>query len=79
MTAAEQPEGPLLLQTGGGSETTDGDGVVMHQSYWLWPLPEPGRLRLSCEWPVVGIGLTTTEIDVSTLVEAAARTVSPWR
>ncbi len=79
ITGDGDPEGPLLLPTSGGSGMTDGGGVVMHPSYWLWPLPERGKLRITCEWPIVEIPLTTTEIDASRLVDAAAKSVDLWQ
>jgi len=50
----------------------------MNHDYWLWPLPEPGTIRVSCEWPIVGISLSTAEIDGAALVEAATRTLPLW-
>ena len=72
MSADEEPEGPVLFQAAGGAGTSGGDRVVMRPVYWLWPLPEPGPLRISCEWPVVEVRLATVEIDAGTLVAAAA-------
>ena len=77
-TPDEPPEGPLLFPHGGGGGSSDDRTVVMRPGYWLWPLPEPGRVKVSCEWPIVGIPLTTIEFDGSALVEAAARTVPLW-
>jgi hypothetical protein len=50
----------------------------MHHDYWLWPMPQPGTIRVSCEWPLVGIGLSGAEIDGALLVEAATRVLSLW-
>jgi hypothetical protein len=76
MSADEEPEGPVLFPAAGGGGTSGGDRVVMHPVYWLWPLPEPGLLRISCEWPVADIPLATIEIDAGALVAAAANSVS---
>jgi hypothetical protein len=43
----------------------------MKRGYWLWPLPPSGALRISCEWPLVDISLTTVEIDGTALVNSA--------
>jgi hypothetical protein len=72
MSADEEPEGPVLFPSAGGGGMSGGDRVVMRPVYWLWPLPEPGPLRISCEWPIVEIRLATVEIDAGTLVAAAA-------
>jgi hypothetical protein len=42
----------------------------MNHDYWVWPLPEPGTIQVSCEWPLVAIALSTVEIDGAVLVEA---------
>jgi hypothetical protein len=76
MSADEEPEGPVLFPAAGGGGTSGGDRVVMHPVYWLWPLPEPGPLRISCEWPVADIPLATIEIDAGALVAAAANSTS---
>ena len=49
-----------------------GESVTMKPGYWFWPLPPPGLLRISCEWPLVDITLTTVEIDGHTLLDAAS-------
>lgn len=50
----------------------------MQHDYWIWPLPEAGTIRVSCEWPLVGIPLSTVEVDGAAIVEAAAHTVPLW-
>ena len=50
----------------------------MKPGYWLWPLPPPGPLRISCEWPLVDIAMTTVEIDANNLLGAASRARSLW-
>ncbi|HEY2938986.1 MAG TPA: hypothetical protein VGJ27_04170 [Gaiellaceae bacterium] len=78
MSADEEPEGPFLFPHAGGGGMSGGDRVVMHPAYWLWPLPESGPLRISCEWPVVEIALTTVEINGGALVAAAANSTKLW-
>lgn len=74
----EDPDGPVFFEHGGGGSSGGEDSVHAWPSYWLWPLPEPGPLRVSCEWPVVSIPLSTVEIDGAPLVAAAERVVSLW-
>jgi hypothetical protein len=76
MSTDEEPEGPLLFPASGGGGMSGSDHVVMHPAYWLWPLPEPGPLLISCEWPVAEIPLATIEIDAGALVAAAANSRS---
>jgi hypothetical protein len=51
----------------------------MSNDYWVWPLPQPGTIRVSCEWPLVGISLSAAELDGAVLVEAATRVLPLWR
>jgi hypothetical protein len=73
-----EPEGAVFIHRGGGGGNGRRDGVTMQNDYWVWPLPEPGPFRVSCEWPLVGIALSTVEIDGAVLVEAATRVVPLW-
>lgn len=67
------PSGPLLSGRGGGGGLT-----VFRQDYWLWPLPPGGDLLIACEWPNVGLELTTARIDADQLRDAAARSRELW-
>jgi hypothetical protein len=62
------PRAPTLTEHGGG-----GGGTDWEQSYWLWPLPPPGRLTVVCEWPVARIPVTRVELDTAPIHAAAAR------
>jgi hypothetical protein len=73
-----EPDGPVLMQHGGGSGMSNPHEVTMRPAFWLWPLPDPGTLTISCEWPVVGIGLTTTAVDADALRSAAEQVVPLW-
>jgi hypothetical protein len=72
------PPGPVLLQHGGGGGGTSGTSISLHPAYWLWPLPEPGTLRVYCEWPVAGIALSDAALDAGALVDAASRSTNLW-
>lgn len=78
MSPDAEPEGPLLLRHAGGGGNATGGQVTMKPGYWLWPLPPAGPLRISCEWPLVEIGMTTVEIDGDALLEAASRARTLW-
>jgi hypothetical protein len=75
MTPDAEPDTPVLMPHAGGGGNTSGGEVSLRPGYWLWPLPPAGPLRISCEWPIVDIPLTTTEIDGGALVEAARRRI----
>jgi hypothetical protein len=78
MSPDAEPEGPILIPYAGGGGGSTGGQVTMQPGYWLWPLPTPGPLQISCEWPLVDIALTTVEIDVTPLVDAAQQARSLW-
>ena len=78
MSPDAKPTGPLLLPHAGGGGQSSNGRVTMKPGYWLWPLPPPGPLRISCEWPLVDIAMTTVEIDANNLLEAASRARSLW-
>ena len=74
----KQPPGPVLMQHGGGGGTGGQGTVLMQPGFWLWPLPEPGVLRVSCEWPLVELPLSTVELDGDALVSAASTVEKLW-
>jgi hypothetical protein len=62
------PDAPLMRGMGG----VGGYGH-QQQSFWVWPLPPPGKLEFLCEWPEAGIALTASELDSGAIIEAASR------
>jgi hypothetical protein len=71
--AEDAPDGPLLLQRGGG-----GSDDTWSQGYWLWPLPPPGDLTFVCEWPAMQIPESRTTIDTAAIRAAAAHAITLW-
>lgn len=71
--SARTPDHPVLSGGGGGG----GDRSV-DRDYWLWPLPPQGSLKVVCQWLMLGIEPTTSDIDADQVVAAAARAVSVW-
>lgn len=63
------PDGPYMSGHGGGG----GSDRNSHGSFWVWPLPPPGKLEFVCEWPAAEIPPTRLELDASTIVAAASR------
>ena len=64
----DPPPGPVMHAGGGG-----GGGGDWRQSNWVWPLPPPGPVVFVCEWPAVGIPVTSAEIDAQLVLDAASR------
>lgn len=70
----EDTEGPPdapYMSGGGGSGGGDHSG--WHKSFWVWPIPPPGKFEFLCEWPDAGIPLTALELDGNAITEAGAR------
>jgi hypothetical protein len=67
------PTEPVLMPRGGG-----GGGGEWKQSYWVWPLPPPGRLVLHFDWPDLDIEETALDLDGTELREAGANAVELW-
>lgn len=68
-----EPDHPVLTggSGGGGSRSVD-------RSYWLWPLPPAGPLRVVCQWPAQGIETTVHELAAEPFLEAALHAESIW-
>jgi hypothetical protein len=75
---AEEPDGPVLNQCGGGGGWAGGGRVDMQHSYWLWPLPPPGSLRIYVEWPALDLPLSSVDVDSGPLRAAASRSLTLW-
>ncbi len=68
-----EPSRPVLQGGGGGSGPRDSD-----RTYWLWPLPPAGGIRVVCQWLAREIEQTSQEIDGAALVAAASRSRPLW-
>ena len=67
------PQAPTMTVGGGG-----GGGGDYAWSYWCWPLPPVGDVRVICEWPAAGIARVVTSFDGALLHEAAAQAERLW-
>ena len=65
--AVWRPAHPVLVPDAGVIEPS---GIRVQ--YWLWPLPPPGPLTITCRWPEQQIG-ATTQLQAQYLLDAAAR------
>jgi hypothetical protein len=61
--------------TGGGG---GGGGTSYRSSYWAWPLPPPGPVKLGVAWGSIDLPMTEVEIDAQPIVDAAALSERPW-
>jgi hypothetical protein len=52
--------------------------VLMRPGFWMWPVPEPGTIRLSCEWPLADIPFSSIDLDGLELREACGRASKLW-
>ena len=75
---ATDPSPPVLIQHRGGGGQSGEDSVSWQVSFWLWPLPEPGRLSLYVEWPVAGIELSRADLETEQLLTAAGKATRLW-
>jgi len=67
------PSGPIVLPQRGG-----GGGNRYEQTYWCWPLPTDGRIRIAVQWPAAGIASTSVEIDASAIRRAGLSSDKLW-
>ena len=69
------PDRPVLEPLGGRPSV---EGSTWRRRVWLWPLPPPGPLQVVAAWPDRGIAETSTTVDATPLVEAAAHAEPLW-
>jgi hypothetical protein len=67
------PTEPVVMPRGGG-----GGGGEWKQSFWVWPLPSPGRLVLYFDWPDQGIEETAVVLDGTELRQAGEHAIELW-
>jgi hypothetical protein len=64
----------VVMPTGGGGSQTQ------HElSYWVWPLPQAGPVRIICDWAWAGIGECAAELSLDHIVNASARAIKLWK
>ncbi|WP_029136753.1 hypothetical protein [Nakamurella lactea] len=67
------PDHPVLVVGGGGGGMRSVD-----TSFWLWPLPPAGPMKVACQWTDQGIEFTEHDLDTQLILDAAARARSAW-
>ncbi|MEV8518081.1 hypothetical protein [Dactylosporangium sp. NPDC051484] len=73
----DRPDPPMLIETGGGSSSSD-RSYQGDQQLWLWPLPPPEPFEFVIEWPSMGIGTIATTLDGSAIARAAEQAQPYW-
>jgi hypothetical protein len=71
--------GPMLIVS--GSETSWGgpdDGEDIRLTLWIWPLPPPGPVTVTCSWPGRGLDDARLVLDGDQLRAAAGRAQPFW-
>jgi hypothetical protein len=63
------------------SETSSGgpdDRLDVRLSLWIWPLPPPGPLTVTCSWPGLGLRDARLVLDSDAIRAAAGRAAPFW-
>lgn len=61
-----------------GGVRGDASHTLYHMPLWLFPLPPPGELLLTLEWPWARIEPTAVTLDGAAIARAAKRSSSCW-
>ncbi|HEY3868921.1 MAG TPA: hypothetical protein VGM10_11250 [Actinocrinis sp.] len=71
--------GPMLSRSRAeGSSGGPDNGESVRLSLWLWPLPPPGPLTLTCSWPHRGLQDASIILDADAIRAAADRARPFW-
>jgi hypothetical protein len=71
--------GPMLIVTGSeGSSGGPGDDEHFRMSLWLWPLPPPGPVTVTCSWPDRGRQDAGIVLDGDAIRAAAGQARPFW-
>ena len=71
--------GPVLIVT--GSEASSGgpdDDEHVRMSLWIWPLPPPGPVTVTCSWPAQGLHDAGIVLDGDAIRAAASQALPFW-
>lgn len=72
-TDSDDPLTPQITSLGGGGSDTRSE-----TTYWVTPLPSPGRLTFEARWPDSDDPPGSVTIDADVLLDAVSRTVRIW-
>jgi hypothetical protein len=71
--------GPMLIV--GGSEVSSGgpdDREDVRLTLWIWPLPPPGPVTVTCSWPGRGLHDAGLVLDAAAIRAAASKARPFW-
>ena len=77
-TGLHSGRGPMLVVT--GSQISSGgpdDPEDVRLTLWIWPLPPPGPVTVTCSWPSRGLHDARLVLD-GDAIQAAARRAQPF-
>jgi hypothetical protein len=72
--------GPMLVIT--GSQVSSGgpdDRQDVRLSVWIWPLPPPGPVTVTCSWPSRALPAARLVLDGDAIQAAAGRAQPYWQ
>jgi hypothetical protein len=72
-TRISESAGPIMR-----TRIAGGSALTRDRKYWVSPLPPAGPLAFVCEWPVLDIPESRTEIDARLLLDAASESIHLW-
>src|SRR5580704_2059762 len=71
--------GPMLVVTGSeGSSGGPDDDEHVRMSLWIWPLPPPGPVTVTCSWPGHGLHDAGIVLDGDAIRAAASQARPFW-
>lgn len=73
-TVDRPPEQAIAIRGGSGGGMPNRSGL----RHWVWPLPSPGRVEVSCRWREVGIEAQGAELTAEPILDAATRATEYW-
>ncbi len=78
-TGLRSGRGPMLVVT--GSQVSSGgpdDHEDVRLTLWIWPLPPPGPVTVTCSWPSRGLPRARLVLDGDAIQAAAIQAQPLW-
>jgi hypothetical protein len=68
----------LVVSRSEGSSGGPDDGEDIRMTLWIWPLPPPGPVIVTCSWPSRGLGEARVVLDAHAIRAAASQAQPFW-
>jgi hypothetical protein len=68
----------LVVSSSEGSSGGPDDGEDIRMTLWIWPLPPPGPVIVTCSWPSRGLGEASVVLDANAIRVAASQAQPFW-